>query len=64
MCTPLTLPHIVRRTRGQADQSLKAGDSLLNVRDAIHIVIAGSDGASVGSTWIVDKDLPLAAAAP
>jgi hypothetical protein len=36
----------------------------LNVRDAIHIVIAGSDGASVGSTWIVDKDLPLAAAAP
>jgi quercetin dioxygenase-like cupin family protein len=54
------------KTKGQADRVLHAGDSFFNVRGAVHSVAAepGEEGGTVVSTWIVDKDAPLATPAP
>ena len=52
------------KIRGQPDRSLKAGDSFFNPRGAVHSVIAGSDGATALSTWIIDKGQPFATPVP
>jgi quercetin dioxygenase-like cupin family protein len=52
---------LVLKTRGQPDRTLNAGDTFFNPRGAVHSLMAApnSDGA-VFSTWVVDKDKPLA----
>ena len=54
------------KTRGQPDRVLHAGDSFFNVRGAVHSVAAdpNGDGGTAASTWIVDKDKPLATPVP
>jgi quercetin dioxygenase-like cupin family protein len=57
---------LVLKTRGQPDRILNAGDSFFNPRGAIHSLVAppsGDDGTAL-STWIVDKDKPLATPVP
>jgi quercetin dioxygenase-like cupin family protein len=54
------------KTRGQPDRVLHVEDSFFNVRGAVHSVVAdpnGGGGTAV-STWIVDKDAPLATPVP
>lgn len=53
---------LVLKTRGQPDRTLKAGDAFFNPRGAVHSLMAApnSDGGAVFSTWVVDKDKPLA----
>jgi quercetin dioxygenase-like cupin family protein len=55
---------IVLRTRGQPDRTVSAGERFFNVRGAAHSVVAGPEGATVLSTWIVDKGVPLATPVP
>jgi quercetin dioxygenase-like cupin family protein len=57
---------LILKTKGQPDRVLRAGDSFFNVRGAVHSVAAGSvgQGGAVVSTWIVDKDAPLATPVP
>jgi len=55
---------IVLKTQGQPDRTVTAGESFFNIRGAVHSVVAGSEGASVVSTWIVDKGVPLATTVP
>ena len=55
---------LTRMVKGQPDQVLKAGDSFFNPRGAVHSVQAGSEGAEVVSTWIVDKDQPMSTPVP
>jgi hypothetical protein len=50
---------IVLQSKGQPDRKLMAGDSFFNSRRVMHNVIAGSEGATVLSTWVVDKGLPM-----
>jgi quercetin dioxygenase-like cupin family protein len=52
------------KIRGAADVALKAGDGFFNPRGSVHSVVAGPEGATVVSTWIVDKDVPMSTAAP
>lgn len=52
------------KIRGQPDRTLKAGDSFFNPRGAVHSVVAGSDGATALSTWIIDKGQPFATPVP
>lgn len=52
------------KTQGQPDRILKAGDSFFNARGAVHSVVAGADGATAVSSWIIDKGQPLATPAP
>src|SRR5579859_6507615 len=54
--------HLILRTRGKPDQVLKPGDHFFNPRGAVHNLVAApdSDGGVALSTWIVDKDKPLA----
>jgi quercetin dioxygenase-like cupin family protein len=54
------------KTRGQPDRVLHAGDSFLNVRGAVHSVAADAlaEGGTAVSTWIVDKDAPMATPVP
>jgi len=54
--------NLVLKTRGKPDQVLKAGDHFFNPRGAVHSLAAapGSEGGVALSTWIVDKDKPLA----
>jgi quercetin dioxygenase-like cupin family protein len=52
------------KTRGQPDRALKAGDSFFNPRGAVHSVIAGPDGATAVSTWIIDKGQPFVTPVP
>ncbi len=54
--------NLILKTRGQPDQTLKAGDHFFNARGAVHSLVAapGSDGGEAVSTWIVDKGKPLA----
>jgi quercetin dioxygenase-like cupin family protein len=49
---------------GQAEKTLKAGDSYTNPAAVPHIAKAGPQGVKLIATFIVDKDKPLAAAAP
>ena len=53
---------LVLKTRGQPDRTLKGGDTFFNAKGAVHSLMAApdSDGGAVFSTWIVDKDKPLA----
>jgi quercetin dioxygenase-like cupin family protein len=53
---------LILKTRGQPDQTLKAGDHFFNPRGAVHSLIAapGTAGGTALSTWIVDKGKPLA----
>ena len=53
---------LVLKTRGQPDRALKAGDAFFNPRGAVHSLMAPADaeGGAVFSTWVVDKDKPLA----
>jgi quercetin dioxygenase-like cupin family protein len=57
---------LILKTRGQPDRSLSAGDSFFNPRGAVHSAVAGpgGEGATVVSTWIIDKGQPLATPAP
>ena len=50
---------VVWKVRGQPDKTLKAGDSFFNPRGSAHSIVGGADGATVFSTWIVDKGKPL-----
>jgi hypothetical protein len=45
-----------------ADRTLKPGDTFFNPRGSIHSLLAapGAEGGIAVSTWIVDKDKPLA----
>jgi quercetin dioxygenase-like cupin family protein len=55
---------LILKVKGQADRVLKPGDSFFNPRGSIHSVLALStgEGGVALSTWIVDKDKPLATA--
>jgi len=57
---------LILKTRGQPDRILKAGDTFVNARGAVHSLVAapGGDGGVAVSTWIIDKDQPLATPAP
>ena len=52
------------RVQGQPDRPLKAGDAFFNARGAVHSVVAGPDGTTVVSSWIVDKGVPMATPVP
>jgi quercetin dioxygenase-like cupin family protein len=56
---------IILKTQGQPDRVLKAGDSFFNPRGAVHSVVAlpTEEGIAV-SSWIIDKDQPLATPVP
>jgi quercetin dioxygenase-like cupin family protein len=49
---------------GQAEKTLKAGDSYTNPAAVPHIAKAGPQGVKLIATFIVDKDKPLATATP
>jgi quercetin dioxygenase-like cupin family protein len=49
---------------GQAEKTLKAGDSYTNPAAVPHIAKTGPQGVKLIATFIVDKDKPLAAPAP
>lgn len=49
---------------GQAEKTLKAGDSYTNPAAVPHIAKAGPQGVKLLATFIVDKDKPLTAPAP
>jgi quercetin dioxygenase-like cupin family protein len=53
---------LVLKTRGAPDRTLKAGDTFFNARGAVHSLMApaGGEGGAVFSTWVVEKDKPLA----
>lgn len=57
---------LILRTRGQADRTLKAGDSFFNPRGAVHSLstVPGEEGGTAISTWIIDKGQPLATPVP
>jgi quercetin dioxygenase-like cupin family protein len=60
----VTKGSVTLKTKGQPDRTIVAGQSFFNPRGAVHSVVAGADGATVVSTWIVDKGVPLASPAP
>jgi quercetin dioxygenase-like cupin family protein len=49
---------------GQAEKTLKAGDSYTNPAAVPHIAKAGPQGVKLIATFVVDKDKPLTTAAP
>ena len=53
---------LVLKTKGQPDRILKTGDTFFNARGVVHSLatMAGSEGGTALSTWIVDKGAPLA----
>ena len=51
---------LIWKVRGKPDKTLKAGDSFFNPRGSVHSVVGGEGGATVFSSWIVDKGKPLA----
>jgi quercetin dioxygenase-like cupin family protein len=57
---------LLLKARGQPDRLLKPGDTFFNPRGLIHSLAAapGGDGGMEVSTWIVDKDKPLATMVP
>jgi quercetin dioxygenase-like cupin family protein len=54
--------NLILKVKGQPDRTLKSGDTFFNPRGLIHSLLAapGTDGGIAVSTWIVDKDKPLA----
>jgi quercetin dioxygenase-like cupin family protein len=57
---------VILKIRGQADRTLKAGDSFFNARGAVHSLVAPVEGggATAVSAWIIDKGQPLATPVP
>ena len=55
---------LIRKAKGEPDRTLRAGESFFNPRGIVHSVAAGSDGATVVSTWVIDKGQPLATPVP
>jgi quercetin dioxygenase-like cupin family protein len=57
---------LILKVKGQPDRTLKPGDSFFNPRGSVHSLIAapGGDGGMAVSTWIIDKDQPLATMVP
>jgi quercetin dioxygenase-like cupin family protein len=57
---------LILKVKGQPDRVLKPGDSFFNARGLVHSVVAlpGGEGGVALSTWIVDKDQPLASPMP
>jgi quercetin dioxygenase-like cupin family protein len=56
---------MVWKVRGQADKTLKAGDSFFNPRGSVHSIVSADSGDStVISTWIVDKGKPMSTPVP
>jgi quercetin dioxygenase-like cupin family protein len=53
------------KVKGQPDRTLQTGDFFFNPRGSIHSLVATADagGGIAVSTWIVDKDRPLATSA-
>lgn len=49
---------------GQPDRAMKAGDSFLVAREVPHLVRNGPGRTRVLSTYVLDKDKPLASPAP
>jgi quercetin dioxygenase-like cupin family protein len=49
---------------GQAEKTVKAGESYTNPASVPHIAKAGPQGVKLIATFIVDKDKPLTAPAP
>jgi quercetin dioxygenase-like cupin family protein len=60
----VTKGSIVLKTKGQPDRPIAAGASFFNPRGAVHSVVAGPDGATILSTWVVDKGAPLGTPIP
>ena len=58
--------ELILKVKGQPDRPLHAGDSFFNPRGAVHSMIAapGGPGGVAVSSWIIDKDQPLATPAP
>jgi quercetin dioxygenase-like cupin family protein len=56
---------VIWKVRGQADKTLKAGDSFFNPRGSVHSIVSADSGDStVISTWIVDKGKPMSTPVP
>jgi quercetin dioxygenase-like cupin family protein len=55
---------LIWKVKGLPDKPLKTGDSFFNPRGSVHSIVGGPDGATALSTWIVDKDQPLATGVP
>jgi quercetin dioxygenase-like cupin family protein len=53
---------LILKVKGQPDRVLKPGDHFVNPRGLVHSLVANSDGEGgvAVSTWVVDKDKPLA----
>jgi quercetin dioxygenase-like cupin family protein len=56
---------LILKVQGQADRTLKAGDSFFNPRGAVHSIVAAPGGDAMAvSSWIIDKGQPLATPVP
>jgi quercetin dioxygenase-like cupin family protein len=57
---------LILKQKGQPDRTLHAGDHFFNPSGMVHELLAGpgDEGGSEVSTWVVDKDKPLATPAP
>jgi quercetin dioxygenase-like cupin family protein len=57
---------LVLKKKGQPDRILKTGDTFFNARGEVHSLATqpGTEGGTAVSTWIVDKDQPLATPVP
>jgi quercetin dioxygenase-like cupin family protein len=57
---------LILKKKGRPDQILKTGDTFFNARGEVHSLATqpGTEGGTAVSTWIVDKDQPLATPAP
>ena len=53
---------LVLKVKDKPDRVLKAGDFFFNPRGSVHSLIAapGTAGGTALSTWVIDKDKPLA----
>ena len=56
--------EVTLSVEGQADRVIKAGDHFLNPAGVPHSGKAGPNGAVLISSYVVDKDKPLASPAP
>jgi quercetin dioxygenase-like cupin family protein len=56
--------EVILTVDGQGEKTVKAGESYTNPATIPHIAKGGPQGVKVIATFIVDKDKPLATAAP
>jgi quercetin dioxygenase-like cupin family protein len=56
--------EVILTVDGQGERVVKAGESYTNPATVPHIAKGGPQGAKLIATFIVDKDKPLATAAP